>query len=251
MINEPFAAGTSIIHKLGPRYRIVIAVLYAFIVAVSYQFPVLILSLCISAIMAVCAQLNFRALVQRLLLVNVFILFFWIVLPLTGGGDIQFYVGPLPVYKNGILMSARITLKSNAILLSLISLIATMPFSVAGQALHALKVSDKIVHLLLISYRYIFVLEQEYRRLITAARIRGFKAGNNIHTLKTVAYLAGMLLVRAVRRAERVHQAMLCRGFKGKYYCLASFKPSYGNWIFTTFMAIIIICLAVMEWGNI
>ena len=60
------------------------------------------------------------------------------------------------------------------------------------------------------------VLEEEYQRLARAARIRGFRAGTDLHTYRTYAYLVGMLFVRAADRAERVRNAMLCRGFNGQ-----------------------------------
>ncbi|MCK7503788.1 MAG: energy-coupling factor transporter transmembrane protein EcfT [Desulfobacterales bacterium] len=66
--------------------------------------------------------------------------------------------------REGVELAAQITLKSNAIVLAFMALVATMPLATAGHALHRLRVPDKIVHLLLMTYRYIFVLEQEYQR---------------------------------------------------------------------------------------
>jgi len=56
-----------------------------------------------------------------------------------------------------------------------------------------------------------------------------------------------MLFVRASTRAQRVHHAMLCRGFRGRFYTLARFKPSVRNWIFSILMAGVIAGLIVME----
>jgi cobalt/nickel transport system permease protein len=103
------------------------------------------------------------------------------------------------------------------------------------------------VHLLLMTYRYIFVIEREYQRLMTAIKIRGFRSGTNIHSYRTFAYLIGMIFVRASIRAQRVHQAMLCRGFKGRFYTLAGFRPFIWNWIFSILMAGVMAGLVVME----
>jgi cobalt/nickel transport system permease protein len=116
-----------------------------------------------------------------------------------------------------------------------------------GHALHQLRVPEKIIQLLLMSYRYIFVIEQEYRRLLRAAKIRGFQPGTNINTYRTFAYVIGMLFVRAAERAERVHQAMLCRGFKGKFFSLQEFQTSRESWIFSIMMTAYIIGLVVLE----
>jgi cobalt/nickel transport system permease protein len=120
-----------------------------------------------------------------------------------------------------------------------------------GHALNRLHVPDRIVHLFLLTYRYIFVLEGEYRRLRRAARIRGFQPQNNMHTYKTFAYLVGMLLVRAVARADRVHQAMLCRGFAGKFHSLQEFSFSKIDWIWSAFMVGTMVGLGILEWTRI
>ena len=98
------------------------------------------------------------------------------------------------------------------------------------------------------TYRYVFVIEQEYQRLLKAVKIRNFQPKTNMHTYRTYAYLVGMLFVRASARAERVHHAMLCRGFKGKFYCLYDFSVSRLDLIWSAFMGAAIIGLGVLEW---
>ena len=78
----------------------------------------------------------------------------------------------------------------------------------------------KLCLLLLFSYRYIFVIHQEYLRLVRAARLRCFKAGTNLHTYRTTGYLFGMTLVKSHHRAHRVRQAMVLRGFQGQFHSL-------------------------------
>ena len=147
-------------------------------------------------------------------------------------------------------MSAQITLKSNAILLVLLALITTMAFSTFGAALNRMRVPDKLVHLLLMTYRYVFVMEQEYQRLIRALQIRGFRPGTNIHTYKTYAYVVGMLFVRSALRADRVYNAMLCRGFKRKFYSLHEFSTGKTEWLFGAAIGAVMLVLAYLEWMN-
>ena len=129
-----------------------------------------------------------------------------------------------------------------------ITLIATMNFSILGYALNWLHVPDKIVHLLLMTYRYVFLIEQEYQRLIRAAQIRGFRPGTNLHTYKTYACIVGMLLVRSAVRADRVYKAMLCRGFKRKFYCLHEFSVGRNEWLFATAMGGVVLVLIYLEY---
>ena len=247
MLREPFAVGKSLLHQLDPRVRILAAATFSIIVALSRNFQVLIAAVIISSILVILAQLPAKEIFKRILAVNIFILLLWLVLPLTFHGTVAMKLGPLPIYSEGITMAAQITLKSNAIVLALIALIATMNLSILGYALNWLRVPDKIVHLLLMTYRYVFLIEQEYQRLIRAARIRGFRPGTNLHTYKTYAGIVGMLLVRSTLRADRVYKAMLCRGFRRKFYCLHEFESGRNDWIFAIIMSGIIIFLIYFE----
>jgi len=250
MISEPFAIGESMIHRLDPRIRLILTVLYSFVVALSYQFSVLILALSFSSILILISRLKVQEVFKRLVIVNALILLLWLVLPFTFKGEALSRIGSFAIYRPGVILAAQITLKSNAILLVFIALIATMPFSTLGHAIYRLRVPEKIVYLLLMTYRYIFVIEEEYLRLMRAAKIRGFRPGTNANTYRTYSYVIGMLFVRAAARAERVHQAMRCRGFNGKFYSLQEFQINSASWAFAMMMTAIIVGLALMEWHN-
>jgi len=251
MISEPFAIGDSMIYRLDPRIRVGLTVVFSFVVALAYQFPVLIGALILSAILIGISRVSIKEVLSRMAIVNALILLLWLVLPMTFNGEIVTRIGPFAIYLPGVILAAQITLKSNAILLGFIALIATMSLATLGHTLHRLKVPAKIVYLLLMAYRDINVIEQEYLRLLRSAKIRGFQAGTNVNTYRTFAYVIGMLLVRAALRAERVHQAMLCRGFRGKFYSLQEFQLGRQSWIFSILMLICIVGLALMEWSNL
>lgn len=247
MLQEPFAFQNSWMHQLDPRIRLVTAFFYSLVVALSRNFIVLTTAVAISILLIMLARLPARQVIKRIVIVNTFIFFLWLVLPLTFQGTTAFTIGALRVYHPGVVMAAQITLKSNAILLALIALIATMAFSTLGWALNRLMVPDKILHLLLMTYRYVFVIDQEYQRLIRAVQIRGFRPGTNLHTYKTYAYIVGMLLVRSALRADRVYKAMLCRGFKRKFYCLYEFNAGKPEWLFATAMGVVTLVLIYVE----
>jgi cobalt/nickel transport system permease protein len=104
-----------------------------------------------------------------------------------------------------------------------------------------------LCHLLLFTYRYIYVFEQEYRRLVQAMKIRGFQARTNLHTYRSYAYLAAMLLVRSFDRAERVFAAMRCRGFNGTFYSLKSFSWQRRDGIFLGASVLALLALLCLE----
>jgi cobalt/nickel transport system permease protein len=193
------------------------------------------------------ARLNPIIVFKRLSVVLGFLVLIWMVLPLTYEGPSAFNLGPLNVTQPGILLSARISLKSVAILLLLMTLLTTMTIATLGHALGHLGMPDKFVHLLLITYRYIFVIEQEYQRLIRAMKIRGFKPGTNLHSYRSYAYLIGMLFVRSSTRGEQVYRAMKCRGFSGKFHTLQTYTPNWKNLFFSLTMVVIIAILIGSE----
>ncbi len=232
MIEEPFATGNSAVHNIDPRFRVIAAVVYSFAVALCYGFVPLITAFAVSAVSLLMCRVSLKKVLKQLALVNGFILLFWIVLPLTYPGGATYPLGPVTIHQAGIAFAAKITLKSNAILMALIAFIATMTLATLGHTLGRLKVPEKLVFLLMITYRYVFVIAQEYQKIIKSIKIRGFRPKTTLHTYKTFAYVVGMLLIRASERADRVYNAMRCRGFKGTYYSLTDFQADAGSWIF-------------------
>lgn len=235
-------------HRLDPRGKIGVAGLFAVLIATAQTYTTILAGLALSLVFLALAGLPLRKVVARLLVVNSFIFFLWLVLPLTYPGDVVWELGPLSATRQGLLFTGLITLKSNAIIIILIALVATVPVITLGQALQNLRLPDKLCHLLLFTYRYLYVFEEEYRRLVQAMKIRGFQPRTNLHTYRSYAYLAAMLLVRSYDRADRVFQAMLCRGFHGRFYSLRTF---YWQRRDGTFLAAALLAGAVLfclEW---
>lgn len=65
MIEEPFATGDSIVHKLDPRARIVFATVYSFVVAFAVHFPVLLTAMAISGILASLSGIGLKDIARR------------------------------------------------------------------------------------------------------------------------------------------------------------------------------------------
>jgi cobalt/nickel transport system permease protein len=248
VLEEGFIVGDSVIHRLDPRVKSIVAGIFSIVVAVSDRFLALIPALFIALFFVFLARLPIQRVFSRLLIVNGFIFFLWLLLPFTTEGSPLFSIGPLTATKAGILTATLITLKSNTIILAFMALMATMSVFTMGRALGDLCVPSKIVQLISLTYRYIHVINIEYRRLIKAAKIRGFHPGNNLHTYRTYAYLVGMLLVKSYERAERVRAAMLCRGFRGKFYDLREFELKTTDLIVMFLMLIGVSGVALLQW---
>lgn len=217
---EAFSSGSSLLHRLDVRVKLMSALLLITVLALSSSFQPAIAGFAAGIGLVAGAGLDWRSVSKRLLLVNGFVLFLWVTLPLSYPGSPIFTVGPVSLSREGALLAALITVKTNGSVLILIALIATSTVADLGQGLARLKLPDSLCMLLLFSYRYIFVIHQEYTRLLRAARLRCFQAGTNFHSYRTFGYLFGMTLIKSHHRADRVRQAMLLRGFQGRFYSL-------------------------------
>lgn len=76
----------------------------------------------------------------------------------------------------GVLLTLLVTVKSNAIVMTFLALVATMDSPTIGYALERLRFPSKLVFLFLFTYRYLHVIADEWHKLHVAARLRGFGA---------------------------------------------------------------------------
>lgn len=105
---------------------------------------------------------------------------------------------------------ARATLGAGAAVL--LAATTEVPDILAG--LSRLKVPAVLVAIAGFMVRYLDVLADELGRMRTAAAVRGFRQRGR-GALKALAAVAGSLFIRAYERGERIHAAMLVRGYRG------------------------------------
>ena len=248
---EEFAEGKSLIHSLDPRIKLLSLFPFIVVVAIAKGLTVPFVALMAGVNLILFSRLNLKALLNRLLAVNLFILFLWLILPFSVKGESIFTIGPLMATSEGISYALSITLKANAIVLSTIALVGTIPIFRLVHALRHLKAPEKLVNLFFFCYRYISVLHEDYSALYNAMKVRAFKPTTNVHTYRSYAYLIGMLVLKSYEHSEKIYQAMLCRGFKGKFPLLDHFTHiTRKDFIFFVSMIFVAACLVTLEVGN-
>ncbi len=223
---EQFSRGSSLLHLTDPRVKIICTAVLSLVIALCQEFSTAVVGLLIGIVLVIVARLSISMVLRRLLIVNGFNILLWLLLPLTYGEQPVFNFAGLSISEPGLWLAALITIKANAIILFFISLLATSTVARLGHGLQGLHLSPRLCMLLLFSYRYIFVIHQEYKRLHRAAKLRCFTPRTNLHTYKTYGHLLGMLLVKSWNRAARVRQAMELRGFSGTFYSLHELEMS-------------------------
>jgi cobalt/nickel transport system permease protein len=201
-----------------PRLRIVTAFVFALLTVSLSRLTLVSVVLVLAICLALAAGLTPRLLLRRLLALEGFMGVLLLLLPFSVPGETLWQLGPFSASREGVVQALTILLKANAVVLVLLALVGTLGPVTLGHALARLGVSDKLVHLLLFTVRYLGVLNDEYRRLRQAMRTRGFRARSDIHTWRSLGWLMGMLLVRSLERSRRILAAMKCRGFDGRLY---------------------------------
>ena len=200
-------------NRFDPRVRVVVAVGLGVCIALVDQLDVLTAALAGCVAVMLVARLPLRFAVRRLAPLNGFVLVLFVLLPITATGQPWLELGPVTVDRGGSEDAARIALKANAIVVLVPALLATMSVVTFGHALEHLRVPPRFALLLMLAVRYTDVIGQEAQRLRRAMKARGFRAGMNRHTYRSLGYLVGMLLARSFDRGHRVLAAMKCRGF--------------------------------------
>ncbi len=243
MFDEPFAVGNSPIHTLDPRVRIALAAACAISLSL-LQHPLPALAgLAGAASLFAASRPPLMPALRRLLAVNLFILFLWLTVPFSVPGDPLLSLRGAELTRQGIMLALLVTIKANALVLLFLALVATMPSPTIGYALERLHFPPKLVFLFLFSCRYIHVIGEEWERLHTAARLRGFVPRTNGHTYRTVGSMLGMVFVRSFDRAVRVHEAMRLRGFCGQFRSTAVFRATGRD---LAFAVLILVCLTAV-----
>jgi cobalt/nickel transport system permease protein len=187
-------------------------------------------------------------LIRRMMGFNGFLLFMFLVLPLSFPGTPVFHIGPLTWSWEGMLKSVSIAVKANTIMLVFTALIATIePVTLSG-ALNALGCPEKLTHLLFFVVRYVESIQKELTRLTNAMKLRCFRPAFSRHTFRSYGYLIGMLLVKSLDRSERILEAMKCRGFQNRFYTLTTFQFTNADTIFLTCWICLLVGLGVIEW---
>ncbi len=245
-----FFAGNTVVHRLDARGRVVATLLYALLVASCSGFVVLGLGVGAAVVAVALARIPSHPLAKRLLRVNAFMVLVFLLLPPTMPGDSGFALGPIFFSYEGIALATRITLKANAIVLMFTALLGTVEISELGHAFQRLRVPDKLIHLFMFTLRYLDVLHHEYEGQLRAMKARAFRARMNMHTYRTYAYLLAMLMVRSLERAERIMDAMKCRGFKGRFHAHRHFSFGHRDLAFGVMTVAVLALLAFLEWGT-
>jgi cobalt/nickel transport system permease protein len=113
-----------------------------------------------------------------------------------------------------VVVALAIVAKNSLAFLSMMVLVHVTPFRVLLAAMGRLGLPPLIVSTLQFMERQIHILIDELGRMVQARRSRSFRRSGRLD-YGLLTGLIGMLFLRSFERGERVHAAMLARGWNG------------------------------------
>jgi len=203
-----------------PRLLIVVLLLFAGSTVGLQTLAAVGGAFALATVLVAMSGMSLHRVVRRLLVLEGMMLVLVVTLPFTTAGEALVTIGPLTATREGLQTALLIVLKANAVMLAVLAMVGRLEPVVFGHALARLGVSEKLVHLLLLTVGQIELLQQELQRLRRAMKARAFVARSTRHTWASYGNLIGMLLVRSLERSRRMMAAMRCRGFHGRLHLL-------------------------------
>jgi cobalt/nickel transport system permease protein len=156
-------------------------------------------------------------------------------------GTVLWSWGWLQITTAGLNILGSVALKAFLSLLMLNILILTTSIPSLLHALADLKVPPLLVAILSSMYRYIAVLIDEFDSMRRAALSRNLMASKQWQRL-VIGNMIGSLFIRTYERGDRIHQAMLSRGYTGLLPVTQDYKMSMIDYL-SIFLTILIVLL--------
>ncbi len=214
------ARGDSWPHRLDPRVKVLTTMIFIITVVSmdKYSISQLIPFAVFPVSLLAASGLPPGYFLKKILLVSPFALMVGLFNPLLDQ-TILLHIGSLGI-SGGWISLVSIMLRFTLTVGAALILIGITSFNGICLALEKFRVPKVFVVQLLFLYRYIFVLLDEASRMSRARSLRSLDIKGP--GIKTFGSMAGNLLLRATGRAERIHLAMLCRGFDGNIHTMNS-----------------------------
>ncbi|AKB51418.1 Transmembrane component NikQ of energizing module of nickel ECF transporter [Methanosarcina barkeri str. Wiesmoor] len=140
---------------------------------------------------------------------------------------------PSSIYitKQGVNSAVIFTMRVATCVSAVVLLFLTTPQQVLFKSLRSVGVPKIYVFTLEMAYRYIFLLTDMVREIYIAKKARTIKTGGMFEEQKWVGGRIGYTLIRSLDTSEKVHAAMMSRGYNGDVKIMHDFKMRNRDYI--------------------
>lgn len=205
-------SGDTVLHRASPRVKLVALVAFAVIVVATPPQWFTAFAVYGLFVIGMLALARVRPLtVLRRMVIEVPFLVFAALMPVIATGP-RVEIGPLSLSVAGLWAGWGLLAKATLALLASIVLVSTTEPRRIVLALESLRLPRQLTAIMGFMLRYLDVIVEESARMRTAREARGF-APRDPRSWRVIATGLGALFVRSHARGERVHLAMLARGY--------------------------------------
>lgn len=227
--HDLYRPGDSPLHRLPPHCKLVAVVVFVFAVVATPREEYWAFG-AYAVLLAVAAAVGRvpAGYVARRVVVEIPFVVFALALPFLATGPKTEFLG-LTVSHSGLLGAWNILAKGTLGVVASILLAATTTVRDLLHGMERLRMPQLLVQIMQFMVRYATVIAGEMSRMRVARESRGFRA-KDVRQLPVVAKSAGALFIRSYERGERVHLAMLSRGYTGTMPVIADIRASRAQW---------------------
>ncbi len=207
--------GHSWVHRLPAHVKIVTLLAFVLIVVATpatQRWAFLVYAVML-AVVALLADVPLRTIARRMT-VEIPFLFFALLMPFFSAGPYVEVLGR-QLSQPGLAAAFAILVKATLGVVASIILAATTTAHDLILGLQRLRMPELIVQIASFMIRYAEVISGEMHRMSVARSSRCFEA-RGPRQWRVLGQSAGALFIRSYERGERVHLAMLSRGFTGR-----------------------------------
>lgn len=222
-----YCPGDSLIHRLDPRMKIVLSILYIVTIFLAKSVTSFVLLTVSAAVLVGLTKLS-PAMILRGMRPLLFIIVFTAVINIfwMTGDTLLVSLGPIKIYLEGIINAILIIVRIVLLIVatSVFLTYTTTPLALTDgleQLLAPLKKLHVPVHefsmMMTIALRFIPTLIDETQKIMNAQKARGadFSTGSLIQRAKALIPILIPLFISAFRRADELATAMECRCYTG------------------------------------
>ncbi len=206
--------GHSVVHRTPAHVKLVLLVSFMLVVVATPREWYLAFAGYLFVLLVVIwmSGVPYRYLAKRMLIETPFVLFAVLVPFIAEGPRIE--VLGMSVSQPGLVAAWGLIVKGSLGVLASLTLAATTDPQDVLVGLRRLRMPDLIVQIMGFMLRYLEVVTGEMGRMTTSMRSRGSDPRSPRHW-PVLARSLGALFIRSYERGERVHLAMLARGYDG------------------------------------
>jgi cobalt/nickel transport system permease protein len=245
--HQLYLPGDSVVHRLPPQCKLLAVFAFALVVVATPResFWAFAAYAVLLAGVAAAARVPALYVLRRMAIEVPFVLFAFLI-PVIGMGERTTVLG-LSLSVPGLWAAWNILAKATLGVVASILLAATTEPRAILMGAQRLRLPSLLVQIAMFMLRYLDVIVDEMRRMRVARESRGFEA-RNFRQIPVLARSAGALFIRSYERGERVHLAMLSRGYAGSMPIIHDMTASVRQWGLALALPAIALAVLGLTW---